>query len=389
MPFDFSQAPNRTHTNSVKWTHYPEDVLPLWVADTDFPAPPAILNALTQAVAHGVLGYEFPGKRLKEIIATRMENLYDWKVSPDWIIATPGIIAAFNAAAWAICMPGEGLLTQPPVYPPFLSVHKNVGITHQDAPLQEITEGSHLLRYEIDFDHFEFMFNTDSPTRLFLLCNPHNPTGRAFSRQELLGMAEICLENKTIIVSDEIHSELTLPPTRHIPIATLSPEIEAQTITLIAPSKTFNVPGLFAGFAIIADPTLRENFRKSADRLCMHVSSLGLVAAEAAFSGECDPWLAELRQHLVSNRDFVTNYVHKNLSGIRTTHPEATYLSWLDCRNLDLQPTPYEFILEKAKVALNNGADFGEGGKGFVRLNFGCPRSTIQDGLDRIKNALT
>jgi cystathionine beta-lyase len=232
------------------------------------------------------------------------------------------------------------------------------------------------------------MFDTDAKTRLFLLCNPHNPTGRAFNREELLEMAEICLAHDTVIVSDEIHSELTLPPNQHIPIASLSPEIAARTITLVAPSKTFNVPGLFAGFAIIPDQTLRENFQQTTERLCMHVASLGLVAAQVAFSGACDEWLSELRSHLVDNRNFVTNYVRENLPGIRTTHPEATYLSWLDCRALNLQPDPYQFFLKKAKVALTNGADFGEGGQGFVRLNFGCPRSILEKALQQMKNAL-
>lgn len=388
MPFDFANAPNRSQTNSLKWTLYPPDVLPLWVADMDFPAPPAIIDALAQAVAHGVLGYEFPSRKLRETIAARMEMLYGWKVSPSWVIATPGVIAGFNAAAWAVCEPGQGILTQPPVYPPFLGVHKNVDLLHQDAPLREVTESGHLLRYEIDFDHLDFMFDTDAPTRLFMLCNPHNPTGRAFRREELLGIAEICLAHNSVIVSDEIHSELTLPPNQHIPIASLSPEIAARTITLVAPSKTYNVPGLFAGFAVIPDKDMRENFRRATERLCMHVSSLGLVAAEAAYSGACDEWLAELRAHLAANRDFVSEYVRQNLPGIRTTHPEATYLSWLDCRALDLQPDPYQFFLKKAKVALTNGADFGEGGPGFVRLNFGCPRSTLEEALNRMKNAL-
>jgi cysteine-S-conjugate beta-lyase len=388
MPFNFSHAPDRSQTNSIKWTLYPPDVLPLWVADMDFPAPPAINEALARTVAHGVHGYEFPSKKLKETIATRTQRLYDWQVKPEWVIATPGIIAGFNAAAWAVCEPGQGILTQTPAYPPFLGLHKNIGSAHQDAPLREIREAEHLLRYEIDFDHFELMFDTDVPTRMFLLCNPHNPTGRAFSREELLQMAEICLAHNTIIVSDEIHSELTLPPTRHIPIATLSPEIAENSITLIAPSKTFNVPGLFTGFAIIPNDSLRRKFRHETERLCMHVTSLGMVAAEAAFSGACDDWLDELRAHLASNRDFVTGFVRDNLPGVRVTHPEATYLSWLDFRALNLDPDPYKFLLEKAKVALNDGKDFGEGGQGFVRLNFACPRSTLETALERIKTAL-
>jgi cysteine-S-conjugate beta-lyase len=388
MPFDFSQAPDRSQTNSLKWTRYAPGVLPLWVADMDFPAPPAINEALAQVVAHGVHGYEFPSKRLRETVAARMDKLYGWQVRPKWVIATPGIIAGFNAAAWAVCESGQGILTQPPVYPPFLSLHKNIGLTHQDALLHEVHEGEHLIRYEIDFEKFEAAFDTQIPTGMFLLCNPHNPTGRVFSRFELLKMAEICLAHEAVIVSDEIHSELTLPPNRHIPIAALDPEIAARAITLIAPSKTFNVPGLFTAFAIIPNAELRRKFRRETERLCMHVSSLGLVAAEAAFSGECDEWLDELRIHLSANRDFVTNFVRDNLPGVRVTHPEATYLSWLDFRALNLSPDPYQFLLKEAKVALTDGKDFGEGGQGFARLNFGCPRKVLEQALQRIKAAL-
>jgi cysteine-S-conjugate beta-lyase len=389
MAFNFSQAPNRLQTNSIKWTLYPPDVLPLWVADMDFQAPPAINEALARAVAHGVHGYEFPSKRLREIVAMRMENLYGWQVQPEWVIATPGIIAGFNAAAWTICESGQAILTQPPVYPPFLSLHKNIGLKRQDAPLRCLTPANkHIIHYEIDFEQFEAAFKTDSPIRMFLLCNPHNPTGRAFSREELLKMAEICLAHDSIIVSDEIHSELTLPPNRHIPIAALDPEIAARSITLIAPSKTFNVPGLFTGFAIIPDDSLRRKFRHEAERLCMHVNSLGLVAAEAAYSGACDAWLDALRLYLIGNRDWVSDFVRDNLPGVRVTHPEATYLAWLDFSDLNLETSPHKYLLEKAKVALNEGKDFGDQGEGFARLNFGCPRSVLEQALLQIKTSL-
>lgn len=389
MAFDFSQAPNRLQTNSIKWTHYPPDIIPLWVADMDFQAPSAINEALARAVAHGVHGYEFPSRQLREIVATRMENLYRWKVQPEWVIATPGIIAGFNAAAWTICEPTTGILTQPPVYPPFLSLHKNISVTRRDAPLRAVKLAQkHIIHYEIDFEQFKAAFKTDSPVSMFLLCNPHNPTGRAFSRAELLKMAEICLKHDTLIVSDEIHSELTLPPTRHIPIASLAPEIAAKSITLIAPSKTFNVPGLFTGFAIIPADSLRRKFRHETERLCMHVNSLGLVAAEAAYSGACDAWLDSLRHYLAANRDLVSDFVCDNLPGVRVTQAEATYLAWLDFRSLNLETSPHKYLLEKAKVALNEGKDFGEQGEGFARLNFGCPRPVLEQALQQIKTAL-
>ncbi|GAB4481867.1 MAG: PatB family C-S lyase [Anaerolineales bacterium] len=389
MSFDPSQTPNRRTTKSIKWTLYPEDVIPLWVADTDFPAPAPILNALRAALEHGVLGYEFPSRALKETVAARMETLYGWKISPEAVVATPGIIAAFNAAAWAFCQPGDGFLIQPPVYPPFFGVSKNLALTEQQAPLQPLFDGA-ALRYEIDFDVFRAAFHSaGAKTRMFLLCNPHNPVGRAFSADELRRMAEICLENDTLIVSDEIHSELTLGATRHTPIAALSPEIEAKTITLIAPSKTYNVPGLFCGFAIIPNPELREKFKQAAERLVHHVSSLSLIAAQSAYSGACDDWLNGLRAYLTESREILLN---ADLPGLRLTTPEATYMAWLDASALvesgKISGSPQKFFLHNAKVALSEGADFGPGQQNFVRLVFGCSHDTLRQALARLRRAL-
>jgi cystathionine beta-lyase len=205
-------------------------------------------------------------------------------------------------------------------------------------------------------------------------------------------MADICLKNGVPICSDEIHSELLLDGTKHLPIATLDPEIADRTITLIAPSKTFNIPGLFCGFAIIPNRDLLEGYKKALERLAMHVNSLGLIAAQAAFSGECDEWLRALNAYLTGNRDFLVESIQNDFPGIRTTLPRATYLAWLDCTDLvrsgRINGTPHEFFLKQAKVALNEGRDFGSGGEGFVRLNFGCPRSILVEALGRMKAAL-
>ena len=267
MLHDFSQAPDRTCTNSLKWTQYPDGVIPVWVADTDFQAPEPVLAALRAKLEHGVLGYEFPQKALCETIAARMDTLYGWAVEPEAVVATPGIIAAFNAAAWATCQPGQGFLTQPPVYPPFLGVAANVGLVDQFAQLRFVEQDG-TLTYRIDLEVFRAALHSQhARTGMFLLCNPHNPTGQVHSRADLLAMAELCLENEVCIVSDEIHSELLLGGATHIPIASLSKEIERNTITLVAPSKTYNVPGLFCGFAIIPDPALRAKFKSAADRM--------------------------------------------------------------------------------------------------------------------------
>jgi cystathionine beta-lyase len=392
MKYNFDTVIDRRSSNSIKWTKFPEDVLPLWVADMDFQAPPAVLEALHKAVEHGVFGYEMPSQELFATVAERMDRLYNWKVEPEMVVAVPGLVSGFNLAARITCQIGDGILMQTPVYFPFLKVHKNVGLTRQMAQLACKRDES-TVSYQVDWDVFESAVNSGgSQTRLFLLCNPQNPTGQVYSRDELSRMAEICQKNDIIICSDEIHSELLLGGSKHIPIAMLSPEIAARTITLVAPSKTFNVAGLFCGFAIIPDPALRERYQNTIERLTMHVASIGQVSAQVAMSGICDDWLSDLKEYLTANRDFVVDYVRKNLPGMRVTIPDATYLAWLDCNDLinsgKLEKPVCEFLIEKFRVALNDGAEFGPGGEGFIRLNFGCPRSTLEDGLERIRQAL-
>ena len=392
MRYDFDRIIERRGTNSIKWSRYPEDVIPLWVADMDFAAPEPIQVALQAKVEHGIFGYEMPSKQLAETVAARMEKLYGWQVSPEAVVATPGVIAGFTAAAQVVCTAGQGILVQPPVYPPFLTVHERGGLVRQDAPLTMSAEGR-TLHYAVDFDVFAEAINSGgAQTGMFLLCNPHNPTGQAYSRDDLARMADICLKNGMVICSDEIHSELLLGGAKHLPIAALGPEIAARTITLAAPSKTFNVPGLFCGFAIIPDNDLREHYKKTVEHMAMHVSSLGLAAAQVAFSGQCDEWLGALRAYLTENRDFLVEFVQSELNGIRTTVPDATYLAWLDCNELvksgKTTGTPHEYFLRHAKVALNEGKEFGPGGEGFVRLNFGCPRAVLSGALEKMKTAL-
>jgi len=393
MSYNFDRIIERRGTNSLKWQKYPEDVLPLWVADMDFAAPEPITVALRQKVEHGIFGYEMPSRQLTEIVAARMQNLYGWQISPESVVAVPGVVAGFNLAAHAVCAAGQGILVQPPVYPPFLSVHTNTQLVRQDAPLALYVKNGNL-HYSVDLDRFEQTIHSGGTrTRMFLLCNPHNPTGQAYSRSDLTKMAEICLQNDIFICSDEIHSEVLPGGVKHIPLAALDPEVGNHTITLVAPSKSFNVPGLFCGFAIIPNKDLLENYKKMVEQMNMHVSSLGLAAAHVAYSGACNDWLAALNVYLKGNRDFLVETVSDEFEGIKTTIPEATYLAWLDCNELvhsgTISGTPHEFFLEQAKVALNEGRDFGQGGEGFVRLNFGCPRKTLEEALNRMKDALS
>lgn len=385
MNYDFDRLIDRRGTNSIKYKFYDPDVLPLWVADMDFAAPPAVLDALRAQVEHGVFGYELPTEALIRTVCARLQRLYGWTVTPKEIVVVPGLVSGFNVAARAVLQPGESYVVQTPVYFPMLELPQNCAVERCDAPLRLIAHGR-TLHYELDDDAFAAALRPD--TRLFLFCHPHNPAGKVFTRPELERLAGLCRQHDLAICSDEIHSELLLGDSPHLPIALLSPEVADRTITLISPSKTFNVAGLFCGFAVIANPDLRQRFQAVVHQLTLHVASSGLVAAEAALGPETDGWLTTLRAYLTANRDALVDYVRDRLPGVRTTVPDATYLAWLDCRELNLEPSPFEFFMQRARVALNDGATFGPGGEGFVRLNFGCPRATLLEALERMRRAL-
>jgi cysteine-S-conjugate beta-lyase len=383
--YHFDQTIERRGTDSNKWQKYDRDVLPLWVADMDFAAPPAVTQALQDRVAHGIFGYGGEPAELSELICDRLWQRYRWSVTPAELIFLPGLVSGLNAVCRAVCPPGSGVLVQTPVYPPFLSAPGNQGLALDIAELMPTLCGQQL-HYTIDFDAFA---DTIQPhTRLFILCNPHNPVGRCFTREELTRLAEICAQRDLIICADEIHNELLLDNSRHIPIATLSPAIAERCITLMAPSKTFNVAGLYCGFAIVQNPELRQRLERATRGIVPHVNVLGLTAALAAFrAGE--NWHKELLVYLTANRDFLVDYVQEHVPALRTTVPEGTFLAWFDCRTANIRGDPYEFFLQKAKVAFNPGTSFGTGGEGFVRLNFGCTRAVLAEALARVQAALS
>ena len=383
---NFNITPNRHKFDTdIKWNFYKKDILPMWVADMDFPAPKPILDALHKQLDQGVLGYEWAnGTQLPEVVANRMERLYKWKVQPEAVLTVTGIVSGYSVAVRAFCSPKKGVAIQTPVYNEFHEVKNNIGIPQIDIPLVKNVKGN-IMTYEIDWDLFE---KRVKKAGIFLLCNPHNPLGIIFSRKELTRMAEICIKHNVLIVSDEIHSELLLDGNKFTPMAKLSREIEQHVITLIAPSKTFNVAGLFCGFAIIPNKELRDRYNNELNHLRLHVASPGLHASRAAFSGKCDPWLAELNQYLTGNRDFLVDYVTKYIPNVRTTIPEATYLGWLDFTQTKIDGSPFEFFKEKAKVAVSEGKIFGKEGAGHVRINFGTSRALLKEGLSRIKQAM-
>ena len=382
MTYDFDRLIDRRGTHSDKWQKYGPDVLPLWIADMDFQSPEPVIRALRERVEHGVFGYlAFEQPEFHELFADRLLKRYNWRVSPDAVVLIPGVIPGFNVAGRVLAAPGDGLILQTPVYPPILRAASSIGLTREEAPLARRPDGS----YAPDLDAFAAAIR--ERTRFFLLCNPHNPVGRVFTRDELTRLAEVCLRRGLAIVADEIHCELTLDGQRHTPIASLAPEISERTITLMAPSKTFNLAGLKCSVAIIPNAALREKFVAGRVDLVQTVNVLGYAAAFAAYR-DGQPWLDELLRYLEANRDFVVEYVRARLPGVAVAPPEATYLAWLDCRNAGpAAPDPFTFFLEKARVALSDGALFGAGG--FVRLNFGCPRSILTEALDRMSLALT
>lgn len=383
---NFNITPNRRKFDTdIKWNLYKKDILPMWVADMDFPSPKPILDALKKQLDHGVLGYEWAhGTKLPEVVANRMERLYKWKVQPEAVLTVTGIVSGYSVAVRAFEASKKGMAIQTPVYNEFHEVKNNIGVPQVDIPFVKNVKGN-ILTYEIDWELFEKRIKK---VGIFLLCNPHNPLGIIFSRKELTRMAEICIKHNVLIVSDEIHSELLLDGNKFTPMAKLSREIEQHVITLVAPSKTFNVAGLFCGFAIIPNVELRKRYETELSHLRLHAASPGLHASKVAFSGKCDGWLAELNRYLTGNRDYLVDYVTKFMPGVRTTIPDATYLGWLDFTQSDIDGSPFEFFKEKAKVALSDGKIFGKEGIGHVRINFGTSRAILKEGLDRMKNAM-
>ena len=383
MPYNFDKPIERRSSGCSKWNYYDEDVIPMWVADMDFQAPEPVLQALHERVDHGVFGYGYDSQCLIDTLCDRMAERYNWEVSPDDIVLLPGVVSSFNRASLAFAGDDGGVLMQVPVYPPFLSAPDNQKKRADLAELSVVKNGT--LRYEVDFDVFEAAIQPS--TGMFLLCNPHNPVGRAYNREELMCMAEICARHNLIICSDEIHCELMMAGHTHLPIASIDPEISGRTITLMAPSKTFNIPGLDFSFAIIQNPVLKDQFMEAGRGLIPYPRILGTTAAQAAYE-EGDDWLAALLVYLTDNRDFLVDYVKNNLPGLKITVPEGCYLAWIDCRDVGIAGSPYQFFLEKARVAFNDGSRFGPGGKGFIRINYGCPRSQLVQALDRMKSAL-
>ena len=380
MTFDFDHVPQRLGTDSQKWQKYAgRDILPLWVADMDFKASPAIVAALQQRVAASVYGYARPMASTVNAFVDAMAQHYSWTIDPAWIVWLPGLVAGLNLTAQAYAEPGEEVLTLTPVYPPFISGPKNSGRISASVPLRLVAH-----RWEIDWVALERAITPR--TKLFFLCNPHNPVGRVWRRAELERLGEFCIRHNLVLCSDEIHCGLILDDLPHLPAASLGAALAQRTVTLMAPSKTYNVPGLCTSMAIISDATLRAKFIRASAGIMAEVNALGFTACEAAYR-DSEPWRQALLQTLRSNRDLILDFVARELPGITIEAPiEATYLAWLNVTALKLADPIAHF--EQHGVGLSEGSFFGEPRGGHVRLNFGCPRATLQEALQRMKRAV-
>lgn len=382
MTFDFDTVIERRGTDSQKWQKYAgRDVMPLWVADMDFKSPPAIIAALQERVATGLFGYARPVKSSVDAFVNALEQRYGWKIDPAWLVWLPGLVVGLNVTAQACAEPGDEVLTLTPVYPPFMSAPKNSGRVSRPVPLR-LDAVAH--RWEIDWAALEAAVTPR--TRLFILCNPHNPIGRVWRRDELVKLGEFCVRHDLLLCSDEIHCDLILDNLPHIPAALLGPEVAQRTITLMAPSKAYNIPGLGTSIAIIPDAALRARFVRATAGIVAEVTALGYVACEAAYR-DCEPWRQELLGYLRGNRDYIGDYIAHEMPGVVIEAPlEATYLAWLNISALKLADPIAHF--EAHGVGLSDGAFFGVPRGSHVRLNFGCPRATLAEALHRMKRAL-
>ncbi len=395
MKYDFDRICDRSNTNCVKWDAAPslfgtQDVIPMWVADMDFPAAQPIIEAIRRRSQHEFLGYTRPGMELINLIVERTQRKFNWKIEPEWIVFTPGVIPALHTAIRALTHPGDEIILQEPVYHPFFPAIAANGC-------QKINNALKLARgqYRIDYDDLatKFRSRADMHSRRHrikaaILCNPHNPVGRVWSPDELARFGEILIENGAVVIADEIHCEILFQGYRHTPFATLSEEFAQNSITCMAPSKTFNLAGLHASHIIIPNQKLRNSFIDLMSGIIPGPNIFGLVAMEAAYRYG-DEWLAQLLDYLQANLDFLLDYFSKSIPEIKVVKPQGTYLVWLDCRGLGLDNARLRKLMcEQARVGLDDGYIFGAAGSGFQRMNIACPRPLLEEALRRIELAV-
>ena len=385
---DFDRLTDRRGTDCLKYDFaaergYPGEVLPFWVADMDFPAPEPVVKALEQRARHGIFGYTDIKDDYREILARWFQRRHGWQVEGEWLSITPGVVFGICTAIRTFTEPGEGVLICPPVYYPFAASIKANGRKLVESPLVE--KDGH---YEIDFQDFERKI-VEGGVKLFVLCSPHNPVGRVWSRQELEQVAAICQKHQVLVVADEIHQDFVRPGHRHTVFASLGAEVADFTITCTSPSKTFNLAGLQISHIFISNESLRRRFRHELEAVGYgEPNAMAEVAAKAAY-GQGEPWLTELLSYLEENLRRTRAFLAENLPQVKLIEPEGTYLLWLDCRGTGLSPEEQDkAIVQRGRIWLDEGRIFGTGGEGFQRINMACPWAILEEGLKRLAFAL-
>ena len=382
LQHNFDELIDRRRFGSAKWSRYPEDVLPMWVADSDFKAPQPVLDAVRAWVEHGVLGYGNGFDHALENAAVHwMRTRFAWEAHPDWVAFSPGVSATLAVAVAAFTAPGEGVLMFTPTYPPFFNLPRLSGREVFTSSLLPGPGG-----YAINWPDLEAKMARPE-VKLFLLCNPQNPTGRVFTPAELTRLAELCLRHGLLVLSDEIHCDFIAPGHKHIPLASLAPEVGAITLTGISPSKTFNIAGLKSAAVIAANAVLLERFKAVVKKNAMESCILGLAAFQAAYTC-CAYYADQAAAYVRANQELAVAFINAQIPGIKAYVPEGTYLLWLDCADLGFTQDKLErFFVEQAKLGLNSGTDFGPEGHGYMRLNLACPRATVLEAMGRLKAA--
>ena len=386
MKYNFDEYVERRNTKSVKWDGMKEvfgteDALPMWVADMDFLSPPEVVNALIERAKHGVYGYTLKDEGFYNSFINWVKKRHNWEIERKWIVATPGVISALSLAILTFTKPSDEIILQPPVYYPFFRVVSGLGRKIVYNPLKFENE-----RYTIDFDDLERKIN--GKTKMLILCSPQNPTGRVWTEEELSKLGNICKRNDILIASDEIHADIVYKEYKHTPIASLS-DFANNTITFMAPSKTFNVAGLNTAMTIIPNEELLKSFSMMLENMGLGIGNVfGITASQAAYE-DGEEWLDALLDYLKENLEFLKSFVAERMPQVKVVEPEGTYLVWMDFRFLNMSDEELRtFMLENAKVALDDGYIFGPGGSGFQRINIATPRKLLKEGLERMEKAL-
>jgi cysteine-S-conjugate beta-lyase len=386
MKYNFDEIIDRKGTDCIKYDALSmffgaDDILPVWVADMDFRTPDFIMDAIRSRMEHEVLGYTLRGETFSHSIINWVKQRHNWEVPKEWISFSPGVVAALTASVLAFTEPGDKVIVQTPVYFPFFESVRGVKRRLIENPLK-LENG----RYYFDLEDLEAKI--DEKTKMLILCNPHNPGGMVWRHDELKALSEICIRHNILVVSDEIHSDLIFKGNTHIPYPTLSEEAAQNSIVCMAPSKTFNVAGLSTSFVVIPNPELLKTYEKLMRTLHIHMGNIpGTVALEAAYT-QGQNWLSEMMEYVESNYEYLSDFMGKYLPRVKVMKPEATYLVWLDFTAYGMNDKQLnKFLVENAKVGLNNGGRFGRNGDGFMRINIGCPRSIVVEALNRIYEA--